>query len=136
MRQKDFVLTLQNIESPILITVPHGGMSNRYGSWLNTFFQKRIKSKDPKKNRIKGEKIVIGSDNQIFHVVSDILKEYQANAVVGLLPRSFVDYNRFVPEVAYADQKIKPFYDAYHENIKEILLNLQTKHEQVYLFDF
>ncbi len=135
MKEKNFTVVLENDESPVLITVPHGGMSNMYGSWLETFFQKRIKSENLSDNYIKGEKVVTGGDGQILHVASDILKSCNVNAVIGLLPRAFVDYNRFVPEVAYTDEKIKPFYNAYHNGIKRIINNLLKKHKCVYLFD-
>ncbi|MFA6515051.1 MAG: hypothetical protein WCT42_02175 [Candidatus Paceibacterota bacterium] len=136
MKNENFVLTLENNESPIIITVPHGGMPNRYASWLDPFFQKRIKSDNPSENLITGEKIVVGSDGQIMHIVADILKEYPANAIIGLLPRSFVDYNRFVPEVAYTDQKIKPFYGAYHNAIIETIERLKKNKKIIFLFDF
>lgn len=136
MNQENFVLTLENDESPIIITVPHGGMPSRYASWLDTFFQKRIRSETSEENFVKGEKIVTGGDGQIMHIVSDILKEYPANAIIGLLPRSFVDYNRFVPEVAYTDEKIKPFYDAYHQAIINTIERLKKKYNIIFLFDF
>lgn len=136
MKEKNLVLTVENYNSPVLITVPHGGIKNHQGSWFDLFFNKRIKSDKEEKNYADGEKIVLGGDNQIMHIVSDILKNYKANAVVGLLPRCFVDYNRFVPRIAYSDKKIKPFYDEYHNSISEILDNLISKYENVFLFDF
>lgn len=132
VEQKDFVLTVENPNSPILITVPHGGIKNEAGAWLDLFFKKRIKYENPKENYINGEKIVIGGDTNIMHVVAEILNYYPANLVFGLLPREFVDYNRFVPEVAYEDTKIKPFYDAYHASIDKILGEWPRK----VLFDF
>ncbi|MEI6836069.1 MAG: hypothetical protein WCK59_04510 [Candidatus Falkowbacteria bacterium] len=126
-KQENFILNVQNDDSPIIITVPHGGLKIAYGSWLELFFQKRIKSDTPSENLIQGEKIIIGGDNQIMHLVADTLKVYQANAVIGLLPRAFVDYNRFVSEVAYADEKIKPFYEAYHGAITDTILRLKKK---------
>lgn len=136
MKEKNFVLTVENYNSPIVITVPHGGIKNRQGSWLDLFFKKRTRLENEKENVINGEKIVLGGDGQIMHIVSDILKQYQANAVVGLLPRCFVDYNRFVPKVAYADKKLKPFYDEYHNSINEIIFNLVDRYENIFLFDF
>ncbi len=136
MKEENFTLTLENEESPILITVPHGGMKNNYGSWLNLFFKPRTTSEIKENNFIKGEKVVTGGDGQILHIVSDILKGYRANAVIGLLPRCFVDYNRFVPEVAYADETVKPFYDAYHQAIGRLIEKLLVRHPVVTLFDF
>lgn len=135
MKQDKFIMTLENRESPILITVPHGGMKNGYGSWLEAFFKKRTKSETQEENYIQNEKIVVGGDNQILHIACDIFKNYRTNAVVGLLPRCFVDYNRFVPEVAYADQKIQPFYDAYHQAIEQTLERLLRRHKIVTLID-
>jgi|GEM_PF-3423804 len=135
MTEKDFVLTVENVNSPVIITVPHGGISSNYGSWLENFFKPRIKSENPDLNYISGEKIVTGEDGRIMHVVMDILNGYQTNIVAGLLPRRFVDYNRFVPEVAYFDPKIKPFYDAYHISICNTIEKLMMYHKKVVLFD-
>ncbi len=134
--QENFVLNINNDESPIIITVPHGGMNNSYGSWLESLFQKRTKSDNPEENIIQGEKIVLGGDNQIMHVVADVLREYQANVIIGLLPRTFIDYNRFVPEVAYVDKGLKPFYESYHQTISETIERLKKKWGLVFLFDF
>lgn len=135
MKEKNFVLTVENIDSPVIITIPHGGMTSRYGSWLKNFFKPRIKSEDSELNNISGEKVVMGGDSNIIHVAMDILKGYQANIIVGLLPRTFVDYNRFIPEVAYFDPKIKTFYDEYHNMIQEKIEILLTHHKNVFLLD-
>lgn len=135
-KQDNFLLNIRNDKSPIIITVPHGGMKNTYGAWLELFFQKRTVSENPEENYIKGEKKVLGGDNQIMHVVSDILKGYPTNAIIGLLPRLFVDYNRFVPEVAYADEKMKPFYEAYHQAISETVKRVKSRWGVAVLFDF
>lgn len=135
-KQENFVINIRSDESPIIITVPHGGMKNAYGSWLELFFKKRIKSEIPEENLIKKEKIVIGGDSQILHVMADILKGYSANAIIGLLPRVFVDYNRFVPEVAYADERIKSFYKAYHQAISETVKRVKNRWGVAVLFDF
>lgn len=139
IQQNNFVLTVENNNSPIIITVPHGGMKHNYAAWLESFFQARSKSDTPEENIIKGEKIVLGGDGQILHIVMDIIKTYSANVIVGLLPRAFVDYNRFVPEVAYADEKIRPYYDAYHQAITDTIKRLQTNTafgDFIFLFDF
>jgi len=136
MKEENFTLVLEELDSSILITVPHGGMNSKYGSWLECFFNKRVKSDIEEKNYIDGEKIVIGGDGQVLHIVSDILKQKKVNLVAGLLPRNFVDYNRFVPEVAYADENIAQYYKAYHQAIEETIEKLLTKHKVVTLFDF
>ena len=133
-KEKDFVLTTENEKSPILITVPHGGMSARYGSWLETFFKKRTKPEN-ENPIIKTEKVVLGGDGQILHIVMDVLKKYEANTVTGLLPRCFVDYNRFLRHVAYDDENIRPFYDAYHYAIRKKLEKMLTNHKFVHLLD-
>ena len=135
MKEENFTLVLEELDSSILITVPHGGMNSRYGSWLECFFNKRVKSDIEEENYIDGEKIVIGGDGQVLHIVSDILKQKKVNLVAGLLPRSFVDYNRFVPEVAYNDEKLKGFYDSYHQAISETIERLKEKWDKVFLFD-
>jgi hypothetical protein len=136
MEEKNFVLTIENLNSPVILTIPHGGVSSRYGSWLENFFEPRIKYGNPDLNYISGEKIVTGGDGAILHIAVDILKVYQANIVAGLLPRKFVDYNRFVPEVAYSDLGIKPFYDAYHRAIGDTIKKLMICHKRIVLFDF
>lgn len=136
MQQRNFVLTEENHSSPIIITVPHGGIKNGQGSWLNLFFKERIKSEKAIENFIDGEKIVFGGDGQIMHIVADIIKKYEANVVVGLLPRLFVDYNRFNRKVAYFDEKMKPFYLEYHRSIDKIIRKLLVIHKNVILFDF
>jgi N-formylglutamate amidohydrolase len=124
--QEDFILSLQNFRSPILITVPHGGMPRRYGSWLELFFQKRT----------DGDNRVVRGDAYVWHVVADMFKKYPANAVVGLLPRVYVDYNSFDSEMAYSDKKLKPFYEAYHNAIDEIIEELFKRWGDVVLLDF
>lgn len=136
MQEKNFVITVENYGSPIIITVPHGGIKNGQGSWLELFFDKRVRSEKEEENFINGEKIVLGGDGQIMHIVADILKKYKANAVVGLLPRLFVDYNRFNLEVAYFDNKVKPFYLEYHRAIDRVIKKLLTNHKNITLFDF
>jgi len=133
--QKNFLLQIENIKSPIIFTVPHGGMKDSYGSWLNFLLKRRTLSEIPEKNVIKGEKIILGGDGAITHVTADVLAEYPANAIIGLLPRCFVDYNRFVPEVAYADEKAKPFYEAYHQAISKTIEKLKKSWSQLALFD-
>lgn len=136
MKEKNFVITSENENSPIIITVPHGGIKNRQGSWLESFFDKRIKSEKEEENFINGEKVVLGGDGQIMHIVGDILKKYKANTVIGLLPRLFVDYNRFNPKVTFFDSKVKPFYLEYHRAINRIIKKLLINHKNVMLFDF
>ncbi len=103
---------------------------------MKLFFKQRSRPEGRENNFIKGEKIVLGGDGQIMHIVADILKKYEANAVIGLLPRLFVDYNRFVPEVAFTDDRIKFFYQEYHRCIEKIIKKLLIKHGKVILFDF
>lgn len=137
IQQNNFVLVLENTDSPIIITVPHGGMSSIYGSWLESLYEKRSKSENKEENIIQGERIVTGGDNNILHIVMDIIKEYPANVIVGLLPRGFVDYNRFVPEVAYADKNLQTFYQAYHQAIDDTIKRLKENPKfSPTLFDF
>jgi len=133
--QSNFVLRIMKGTSPVLITVPHGGLRNSSSSWLDALFIKRTTSESPEKNIIRGEKIVLGGDSQILHVAADIIKECPVNVIAGLLPRAYVDYNRFIPEVAYADKNIRPFYEAYHQEISLAIERLQKWHKTVYLFD-
>jgi len=110
-------------------------MNSKYSSWLKNFFKERTKAEEKEKNIIQGEKIALGGDGQIWHIVCDILKDYPANAVMGLLPRNIVDYNRFIKEVAYADKKVSTFYDFYHKSIERIIKKLLLKHKKVILLD-
>lgn len=135
MKEKNFVLNVENLDSPVIITVPHGGMGVGYSSWLENFFKKRSRSDNLTENYIKGEKVVLMGDMNVLHIASDVLKDYKVNIISGLLPRIFVDYNRFVPEVAYSDPKIKPFYDYYHEEIDKTIQKLLKYHDKIILFD-
>lgn len=135
LKQKKFVLSLINDKSPIIITVPHGGIANSSGSWLGAIFDKRIMSDVPEENFIKGEKVVLGGDVNIAHIAFDILKTCQASVVIGLLPREFVDYNRFIPEVAYNDKKLEEYYNFYHKTISKTIERLKKKWDKVFLFD-
>jgi len=135
IKQENFVLSAVNDESPIIITVPHGGMKNSSGAWLSTLYNKRVKSDVPEENLISGEKIVLAGDNNIAHIAFDIFKACPVNIIIGLLPRELVDYNRFVPEVAYNDEKLKGFYDSYHQAISETIERLKEKWDKVFLFD-
>ncbi len=134
--QSNFVLRIMKGTSPVLITVPHGGLKNSASSWLDALFEKRTLSENPEKNVIRDEKIVLGGDGQILHVAMDIIKECPVNLIAGLLPRAYVDYNRFIPEVAYADKNVRPFYEAYHQEISSAIERLLKWHKMVYLFDF
>ena len=135
--QKNFVLSIAEHDSPIIITVPHGGMKQRYSSWLENFFQPRLKANynQSTKEIPASERIVLGGDFQIWHLVADILKEHPANAVMGLLPRLFIDYNRFIPEIAYTDKRLKTYYEYYHKCISKIIERLLLNHKKVILLD-
>jgi predicted N-formylglutamate amidohydrolase len=137
LNEKNFVLSVEESDSPIILTVPHGGMSQMYSSWLENFFRKRQKP-DYSQSTEKiptGERVALGRDGQIWHVVSDILKNYSTNAVMGLIPRVFIDYNRLIPEVAYVDQRLKVFYDYYHERVSRIIEKIILIHGKAILFD-
>lgn len=134
MQEKNFVLMVENYNSPIIITVPHGGMGRRQSSWLDFLFERREKPKN--KKNISKESVILGGDIGIMYIVADILKKYKANAVIGLLPRLFVDYNRFTKKVAYSDKGMKLFYDEYHKSIDKIIKKLLVKHKNAILFDF
>jgi len=135
--QKNFVFSVTDYSSPIIITVPHGGLSQAYASWLENFFQTRqtISSASPLKDLSASETICTGGDQNIWHIAADILKVYSANAIMGLLPRAYVDYNRFTPEIAYADQRLESYYTYYHERIGQLIQKLLLIHQKVILLD-
>jgi len=132
MEEKNFVITVENNNSPVIITIPHGGMGRRQTSWLNVFFEDR---KSLQKRDKYGE-VFLGGDINVMYIVADILKLYKANVVAGLLPRLFVDYNRFSKKIAFSDRKIESYYDEYHGSIKKIIEKLLKHHKNVVLFDF
>lgn len=134
--QSNFVLRVMKGTSPVIITVPHGGLRAESASWLDALFVKRIMPERGSANMVKGERIILSQEAQVMHITADILKECPVNLIVGLLPRAYVDYNRFVPEVAYVDPNIKPYYDAYHHEISTAIERLRKWHRTIYLFDF
>ena len=87
--------------------------------------------------RKKGAK---GRDSHIWPIVKDILLRVRVNAVRGIFPRHFIDYNRspeginYYPlsqketETAFDDTRLKPFYDYYHQ----IIVNLLRKAIRTY----
>jgi len=106
------------VGSPIVITVPHDRGFHPH-DLLGLF-----------KERGKGVK---GRDIHIWPIVKDILLEVRVNAVRGLFPRHFIDYNRSLeginyypvsngePQTALDDERLKPFYNHYHQQIANFL---------------
>jgi N-formylglutamate amidohydrolase len=104
--------------SPIVITVPHdrGFHPNDLIGFL--------------KPRERGATIW---DMHVWPIVKDILLQVRINAVRGLFPRHFVDYNRppkaidHYPfsqgemETAFDDESLRYIYDSYHRAIASLL---------------
>jgi N-formylglutamate amidohydrolase len=75
-----------------------------------------------------------GRDMNVWPIAKDIIQTYHANAIRGLLPRAFVDYNRSWPEpinyypktqkevhTALDDERLSHLYIYYHDSISRIL---------------
>lgn len=104
--------------SPVIITVPHD--RGFYPHEVSGFFKPR-------------EKGVKGRDAHVWPIVRDILLEVRVNAVRGLFPRRFIDYNRSIEginycpfsqketETAFDDVGLGHIYDYYHRVIAELL---------------
>lgn len=104
--------------SPIVITVPHD--RGFYPHDLFGFLEPR-------------EKGVKGHDDHIWPIVKDILLGVRANAVRGLFPRHFIDYNRspeginYYPfsqkeaETAFDDTRLRHIYNHYHQAVAKLL---------------
>jgi N-formylglutamate amidohydrolase len=103
--------------SPIIITVPHDRGFSSYD--LYGLLESR-------ENGIKGR------DKYVWPIVKDILLGAKVNAVRGLLPRTFVDYNRPPDktsgysseeeiQIAFDDPRLRGFYGHYHQTIAQLI---------------
>jgi N-formylglutamate amidohydrolase len=111
-----------DIQSPVIITVPHDGLPHHA---LSGFLEVR-------KNGI------IGSDGHTWEIVKDTLLKVKVHAVRGMMPRHFLDYNRSTDgnnlnpdsaknsETAFEDETMQPYYDYYHESIAR-MIKLMTR---------
>ncbi len=106
--------------SPVLISVPHDGLPTQT---FSGFFEPRT----------IGHK---GRDQNVWPVAKDVLLSANANAVRGLMPRAFIDYNRAWPEginyypltqkevhTALDDNRLSSAYAAYHASIDRMIAN-------------
>lgn len=91
--------------SPVIITVPHDG--DFFSSDISGLFQ-------PRDNGIKMK------DCFVWPIAKDVLLNVGVNAVRGLFPRSFIDYNRS-PNIAFTDGSLKNIYDSYHQAISDLI---------------
>ena len=133
---KEFTWVFETTKgSPIVITVPHD--RGFYPHDLFGFFEPR-------------EKGVKGHDGHIWPIVKDILLRVRVNAVRGLFPRHFIDYNRspegisYYPlsqketETAFDDARLRHIYDYYHRAVTRLLMkSIRTYgQEKCLLVDF
>ncbi len=104
--------------NPVLITIPHDGLIT---ADLAGFF-------DERKIGYRGR------DMYVWPIAKEIIQAYPANAIRGLMPRAFVDYNRSWPEpinyyprtqkevhTALDDVRLSHFYRYYHDSISRLL---------------
>ncbi|HWQ60345.1 MAG TPA: N-formylglutamate amidohydrolase [Candidatus Fimivivens sp.] len=75
-------------------------------------------------------------DSNVWPLVRDILIGCPANAIRGMIPRGFVDYNRSY-EHALEDTALRVPYETYHRNIECLLQTAIGSHgkEQCLLLD-
>ncbi|NTW13940.1 MAG: N-formylglutamate amidohydrolase [Candidatus Moranbacteria bacterium] len=112
IRNEGFCLVVESkTPSPIVISVPHDGLS---GGVLSGLLSVR-------------EKGMILKDSNVWPIAKDILMTCPANAVQGLIPRDFVDYNRSY-EKALEDKALRGSYDSYHRNIGHLLQTAIRNH--------
>lgn len=107
-----------NVSSPVIISVPHdkGFLAENFSGFF-----------EPRKNGI------LGNDGHTWEIVRDIMMNARVNAVRGVFPRHFLDYNRSPngdnlnplskrnSETAYEDERLKIFYDYYHSEISRLV---------------
>ena len=120
--------------SPVLISVPHDGFPHNEFSGL--FEPRKIG--------------YFGRDLRVWSVAKDILALVSINAIRGLMPRAFVDYNRAWPvginyypltqkevHTALVDERLVPTYEYYHASIDRILTSsIETfRKEHVLMID-
>ncbi len=86
--------------SPYLLTVPHDGLPRSH-------FPASLPSR---------QQGVTVRDMRTWPIAQDIAREVPVNSVRGLLPRTFVDYNRGREE-AYEEASMSADYDHYHHSI-------------------
>jgi len=105
--------------SPVIISVPHNrGFSHH----------ELLGLLEPRKNGVKGR------DAYIWRVAKDILLRAKVNAVRGLFPRHFIDYNRSLEGINYYplsqtevqtaledSHRLQQFYDHYHQEITNLI---------------
>lgn len=132
-----FVWKIRPLQSSaITISVPHDGLN--YKDLLGFVFCKK-----------EGFK---GCDRKTWELVKGIAYGVSLNVVRGLLPRHFVDYNRYSSsqvfkvysndlfeetEPAYEDEKLKEFYDFYHNSmIEAVLISKKNYGKKAKFFDF
>lgn len=113
----------------VIFSVPHDGMYHR--DFSNLF--------SARKNGFKGR------DARVWPLANIILNDYEADAIRGLMPRTYIDYNRhpiFDPhepdQLAYEDNKLATYYDYYHATLDKFIARAieNYKKDKVLLIDF
>jgi N-formylglutamate amidohydrolase len=132
-----FVWTMLPLESsPVTISVPHDGMKHQDLLGFVCYKKKGFK----------------GYDNKTWQLVKGIAYGVSVNIVRGLMPRHFLDYNRYASsedfknysrdlfedtELAYEVSSLKEFYDFYHDSlIRSVLTSKQNHGTKAKFFDF
>lgn len=112
------LLLKANKISPVTISVPHDGLIT--GDLLGFFIARKIGYS--------------GRDRHVWPIAKDILINFPANALRGLMPRAFVDYNRAWPEAinyypltqneahtALDDERLVHVYKYYHDTLRQLI---------------
>lgn len=103
---------------PIVISAPHGGRNPIPGI--------------PERQAVKGRKYVTVRDEntaELAQKLAAVLEQKLGNKVyltVAKFERKYVDANRS-PDTAYDSEKAKPYYDAYHQNLRDACLEVQKQ---------
>ena len=112
-----FLIT-QKGNLPIVISAPHGGRNPIPGI--------------PERQAVKGRKNVTVRDEntaELAQKLAAFLEQKLGNKVyltVAQFERKYVDANRS-PDTAYDSEKAKPYYDAYHQNLRDACLEVQKQ---------
>ncbi|HSR88836.1 MAG TPA: N-formylglutamate amidohydrolase [Candidatus Udaeobacter sp.] len=111
--------------SPVIMTVPHDRGFSHFD--LLGFLE-------PRKDGVKGR------DKHVWPIAKDIMSKFGINAVRGLFPRHFIDYNRspqginYYPlsqkkaQTAFDDESLQPIYDVYHEAVADLIMKSILKY--------
>lgn len=111
-------LIAQKGNLPIVISAPHGGRNPIPGI--------------PERQAVKGRKYVTVRDENTAELAQKLAAELEQKLgnkvylIIAKFDRKYVDANRS-PDTAYDSEKAKPYYDAYHQSLRDACLEVQKQ---------